>query len=1032
MTVLVHPDPVVLERELLARVDAAHPRQSAARTLVVVPTARLARHVERRLAGVRPAWLGLEALHLNALAYRILDDAGKKPPRVVSSLLLDAVLERVLTEHGANSWARFVRTRPGALGRLRAALDDLREAWIDPADVASCSEGGAERALAEVYRGYSDALARGARNGWGDRAALGRAALEHAEGFGAGSTAVFLHGAYELIGIHLDLLRALDRTTGVTALLPVRAGAPATAFAERFLHDFLLRDSETPEPIEAGDPTRPELAALYDEASRPAAGPVRFAFRHTQGEAAEVKVALREALESVRLGCPPEEIVVAARTLEPYAAALEEGFDAEDVPVSSSLAGPLRRYPTVRDFLLLLEVVGEDFPRRPTAELLRSPRIDWPSVAAGATPFELDRADRLSRQARILGGLDEWTTDLPRAGHGADERAARTIDSVLTALRAEIDPAPRSWSDHAARLGRSLRALFPHEGQGQAGEAVRRLEQLLLEMRGLETLVGEGTPIRFDEMRRWLEEAVAKTTLPLERRDQGGIRVLDLMQLRGLTCRRLHLLGLNSGLFPRIHRDDPILTERLAQKLRARVRRPLPVRAGAAEERLLLLLAVGAASEGVDVSWQRADEAGRAKTPSLALRELARLATGEPDVSALGTDHVPSHPEHVLVHLLARPGLLSPEEQLLLAALHSRGPQSLSALAARFPALAPGVAMLNATQGFRIVDPAFDGRIGAAAIQADVSVSALETLGRCPLRFFFQHLLGVRELDEPASALEITPRDLGLHVHDVLERLYGTLLAEGLFDGGSTTALRQRAAELLLGERPRILGELGARLARRLPVLGEHLHTSWLDAVRDFVNADLGWLGEHGLAPQALEQSREATFELEGSAALRIRARFDRSVPRDGGFLVGDYKTSGVLADRVNPTQMLKAQRLQVPLYALIAGPHSAVELLGVGPDFAYDDERGYRFRFGGFEKEVQERSFRETMRTLLELHQRGSFPLHKQDPGCGWCPYAAACRQNHPPTIDREAIASDSAAYRRLARKSARYPEAGGPGSPS
>ena len=39
---------------------------------------------------------------------------------------------------------------------------------------------------------------------------------------------------------------------------------------------------------------------------------------------------------------------------------------------------------------------------------------------------------------------------------------------------------------------------------------------------------------------------------------------------------------------------------------------------------LLLALLLGAARERIDISWQRADESGRSRTPSLALREVAR------------------------------------------------------------------------------------------------------------------------------------------------------------------------------------------------------------------------------------------------------------------------------------------------------------------------------------------------------------------------------------------------------------------------
>lgn len=1043
MKLLAHPDPFVLEGELLARVDAAHPARAVGRTLVVVPSAGLARHVQRRLAGIRRGWLGLEVLHLRELAHRVLERADEPAPRVLSDRLLDALLLRVLRARRDNAWSRFVASRPGAVGRLRGALSDLREAWIEPAAVAAGAGSDTESSLAEIYGGYCEALGELAGRGWGDDATLARAALDHAGEFVRGCGAVLLHGAYELIGIHLDLVRAFDRVCGVTALVAMRGGSPATGYAEAFAREFLGAEPAEPVPDRAGL-RRPDLAALYDESSRPAPAPQgHFEFRHAQGEAAEVKVALRWALEAVRVGCPPEEIVLAARTLEPYAPALEEAFEEAGVPWASSLGGPLRRHPAVRDFLLLLEVADEDFPRDATARLLRSPRIRWRSIARDLPQLYGDRADRWSRRARILGGIEEWTSDLPRwAGevqrHDEDasdpertairEEAARergaeagAIAGALTALRNEVAPAPRPWSDHAERLGDLLRSLFYEPDTEEGGAALELARGILREMGDLAVVAGEPGNVPFTRMRSWLDEAIDSSAVPLQRKDEGGLRVLDLMQLRGLTCRRLYLLGANSGVLPRSRRDDPILTDRLRRALRERTRRPLPLKEGAAaEERLLLALSLGAATERVAVSWQRADESGRAKTPSLALREVARLASGRPDAEALGPEHVPSHPTQALEHLLERPALLSPGEQVLLAALHSRGPAALGRLGQRFPELAPGLAMLGATQSFAIVDPSFDGRIGPPARSDSLSVTALERLGRCPLQHFFRDVLHVKELDEAARAIAVEPRELGSLVHDLLQRIYSSLIREGAFDA-PLPQLQRRARELLEGERTGLLGDYGRRLARRLPVLAARLERSWLDAVGSFLDADLAWLAERESRPDALEQGRAAALDLGQGRSIAVHGRFDRVSARDGRALVSDYKTSGKLAERCNVTQMLKGSRVQVPLYALLAGPEADVELLGIGPDFDARDEAGYRFRFAGFTDATRE-GFRETMRVLADLRAQGAFPL-KHGTHCAWCAYEQACRHVHPPTEEREKQAPDAARYHRLAGKQAQKP---------
>ena len=240
----------------------------------------------------------------------------------------------------------------------------------------------------------------------------------------------------------------------------------------------------------------------------------------------------------------------------------------------------------------------------------------------------------------MVGGLDEWhdllvewagrthgraersSDELERAAERAAERVveAKCIAGALQRLHERARPDDsRLWSAHADTLETLIADAFAMDDDVR-GEVI----QLLAEMRSLETVVGDTGTVGFTEMRHWLEAAIDRTERMPHRKDNGGIRVLDMMQLRGLTCRHLFLVGMNSGVLPRPPRPDPLLPDDLRAALGG-PGRPLALKKdGIKEERLLLCLTLGAATERIELTWQRADEAGRGRTPSLALRETAR------------------------------------------------------------------------------------------------------------------------------------------------------------------------------------------------------------------------------------------------------------------------------------------------------------------------------------------------------------------------------------------------------------------------
>jgi ATP-dependent helicase/nuclease subunit B len=1061
MRVLAHPDLHALERGLLDLVAQARDRAGPLRPiLILAPTSLLARHLRLRLAGRRPAWLGVEVWTFRGLAQRILEASPAAEIRLLSPRLLEALLVRCVPLGGR--LAVFLGRRPGALRGLADSLNDLREAGISAAATLAAASTAAEREVAEIYGAYERALEDLARRGLADEAGLVAAAARLAPAYARRYAAAFLHGAYELVGMQLDLLRAIHGASPVTVLLPLAPASAAGSYGERFATRHLAGSSGSIERLPdgpAGALLGARLEALYDEETRLDALPEGSGvLRHAQGAEAELGAALRRALAAVAEGVPPVEIALVARTLVPYGPSLERVLAAgreelEDpaarergrIACTTSLAYPLRRDPVVHDLLVLLRVVVREFPRADAVELLRSPRVRWHVLLGEGGRLRGDLAERWSRSAGILGGIREWTEDFPAWAARAtvpedlpdEEREERQrehawrrgevsrIARALAALDAWFRRKPaRAWGEHADRIEAALRELL---GQDTAADTppVRWVLELLEETRRVPAVTGaeDASPA---EVLEWLERAVDETELPHGEEDLGGIRVLDAMQARGLTFRRVFLLGVHASLFPRTPRGDPFLDDAFRRRLREETLRPLPVKLeGELEERLLLSMLLGSAGEGLEVSWQRADEAGRALAPSLALREIGRMVRGHPDLEWVreAAERVPSHPTGRLEHLERATGLLTGEEEALLVALRSPNPASArAALAGSRPDLARGLGLVQATESFAPRELAFDGRVGRLArVPETFTVSSLETLGQCPLRFFFGRVLAVRELEEAATPYDIPRQELGHHVHRILEAIYRRLLEEGRFGGGTLEELHARARELVEPTWAEEMREAEERRGRRLGLLWKLHAEQWKEALLRFVAADLERVVNDGWSVAALEQPVPGRLDLGGGIELALSLRFDRVLRRggDGETCIGDYKTGGALYRAADLKPMLRGHRVQVPLYHLTGG--GAVELMGVGP--RYEAEGGSRVVFQGFEREPDRTGFLETLRALVSLARSGRFPLNPEERRCGYCGYRPACRHNHPPTLEREDCALDAADLRALQEKSTNAP---------
>ncbi len=911
MKLVAHASPSILEAELLDRVAAAKTGNPLAPVLIVVPSRRLAEHVERRLVERFGAVLGVHVLHHRALAERVVEAAGAKNRRVLDEALLDTLFSDVLDRAAGGPLRDFVRDHPGAAFALRETLTDLREAGIEPsAAVATLS--GLEAETAILYARWSTALNELAERGDAvDDAGLAHAAAASAATFAAGFSAVFHHGAYDLIGVRVELLRSLDRGRELTFLLPA-------------------------DPVEGSGTFGLERARAIAASHEPVRhlerehAPAPVDFLNAQGARAELQTAAYEALAAVASGTPPHEVAILVRSFGPYAPALD---------------------------------------------------------------------------ALLYAGGPKWHTSYTRPLR-SDPQAA----SALRAIAAGAGRGPSGFRAHA------------DEFEAIADELTSNatLSGLFESMRDVETILGDHRRVSRDKALAWLDARADAATRAPDGADGPGVRILDAMQARGLTFAHVSLLGLNAGIFPRVAREDPFLADNSRRRLREATGRPLPIAAeSGGEERLLLAMILGATRDRLHVSWRRSDESARPLVASLALQDIARHSCpGSAATDVLREARsLPAHPRSRLEAWAHRPGLLEFRDETLLAALASEtGADAGPALAARRPDWAAGVRLLAATETFDPTPGRYDGRIGPSALPHRMTVTALETLGRCPLQFFFRHVLRVEPPRTPPTPFEADVAATGSRVHDALREVYTRLRDEGAFDGDGVGARVQRAHAILREAWNTAAGEDEAGRAAHFPLLSRIEDAQWLTTLGAFLDVDLQRLQGSGLVPEALEHDASASLP-GGPPGLLIRARFDRVLRGPDGPVVSDYKTGGKLKDRAQAGAMLSGAALQVPIYALLSG--SPVELLGVGRNH---DPAIDVVRFDGFKSDEQREGFLETLRVLCALADAGRFPIRPGD-HCDWCDYRSACRRGHPPTAFRDGHAADVKDARDCWSKTAKAP---------
>ena len=679
---------IIESSEAALRLEAAHEwlLTHAGRGAVIVGASRgAADDLARSVAKMRGGALGLHRFSFTQLAAHlaapVLASRGAVP---VTRVGTEAVAARATFEaqHGHElTYFAPVASTPGFPRALARTLNELALARVGPDALRRLPLGGAD--LAVLFERFDAQFTAASAT---DRATLFEAATEAADTF-SGRPLLMLDVALES-SVEFALAQHLI-AKAAPALVLVPFGDLATL-------EYLKALGVEPDvraPVASSDLTalRRNLFAGRQPPEREPTGEVRVF--SAPGESRECVEIARRILQEARDGTRFDEIAVALRAPAHYVGLLEDAFDRAGIPGWFE-RGARRPHPGGRAFLAILGCAVERLSALRFAEYLSLGQVPDPEEAARTPEPSVPADDSVTGFARV-----EPLPDEPEA----DERAVNTNADVENAVVAGALRAPWRWEklivDSAViggnpeRWRRRLRGLRG-EYDEQLREAQRedpesaRAGQLERDLANLAHLTGFALPVietlaswpraatwgewleRFGDLaprvlrrpgrvKRVLDElrpmsAIGPVTLEEARNILAErLRTLDEQppanrfgcvfvgtpqQLRGRVFKVVFVPSLAERLFPQTPREDPMLLD-------VEMRTPLGAGLFVQEdrlknERLMLRLAVGAATSRLWLSYPRLDVSGaRPRVPSFYMLDVMRAVTGKiPNHEALQRD----------------------------------------------------------------------------------------------------------------------------------------------------------------------------------------------------------------------------------------------------------------------------------------------------------------------------------------------------------------------------------------------------------
>ena len=1025
----------------------------------------LARAVAIDLGGA----IGLHRFSLAQFAARlaapVLAARGIAPVTFIGS---EAVAARATFEvRREHELAYFepVAGTPGFPRALARTLHEVMLANVGGDALARLPLGGSDLALLlERFEAQFDAAAAT------DRAALFAAATEAVDAI-AGSPLLLLDVPMDSQVEFTFAERLIDAASEALVTVP---------FGDLNALDRLrpLGRLDVLEPPGDGDLTalRRYLFAAKQPPERTARGDVRLF--SAPGEGRECVEIARRILDEARSGVRFDEIAVFLRSPREYVGLLEHAFDRAGIAAWFD-RGTRRPHPSGRAFLAILSCAVERLSAARFAEYLSLSQV--PDMTAGDPPADSPPpADDLLSG---FSGIDAAPDEPERPGREPDGDASEDAAVVAGTLRAPwkwerlivesavIGGDPRRWHRRLAGMAEQYQGLINEELREEpdsprllrlsrdAGnlkhlrefalpiidalaawplsatwsEWLDRFEALaprvlrkparVLRVVGELRPMGVIGPVTLEEARDVLRDRL--TTLdehpPVHR--YGRVFVGSPHQARGRAFRVVFVPGLAERMFPQKPREDPMLLD-------AEMRTPLD--AGLARqddraktERLLLRLAVGAATERLWLSYPRIDVGGaRPRVPSFYVLDVMRAITG----------HIPNHED--LQRAAEREGGarldwpapkqpdksiddvehdLSTLRELIEVPDRTRVRGHAHYLLRLNDALRRSVTSRWARarsrwlpqDGLVRVTPATAPMLATQRLHArPYSLSALQKFSTCPYQFVLSAIYRLEPNEEPEPLQRLDPLMRGALFHEVQAGVFRELHAD------RRLPLTPPGVPHALGVLTRVLARVAAEYEERLAPAIQHVWQQEIAAIgRDLrvwmrkLPESADWVPEYfeysfGLSDDGRDpRSEREPVLVNGRFLLRGSVDLVETRPGSQELRITDHKTG---RNRTTPRTVIGGGgTLQPVLYGLVV-EETLKRPVVAGRLF-------YCTAAGGFAEHViplsavNRRAGVEALEIVDRAIELGFLPAAPAERACAWCDFRTVCGPDEPKHVARK-----------------------------
>jgi CRISPR/Cas system-associated exonuclease Cas4 (RecB family) len=627
------------------------------------------------------------------------------------------------------------------------------------------------------------------------------------------------------------------------------------------------------------------------------------------------------------------------------------------------------------------------------------------AAVIGGDPARWERRLK-GKAAEFLAQFAEVTredADSPKAAAIARDRVRlEHLEAYAVPLMRELAswPASARWGEWLDRL------------QQLAPRVLRVPTYVLRVLADLRPMADVG-PVTLEEVRGVLTDRLRMVDAEPPARRYGRVFVGTPAQARGRVFRVVFVPGLAERMFPQKPRQDPMLLDTARQHIESAL---TTMTTRSRQERLLLHLAVGAATERLYVSYPRLDVVeARPRVPSFYALDVLRGATGRiPDHDEL-TEWAAAVADASLAWPAPSRADLAIDDQehdlsVLRHLLDADDPSNVRGHAQYMLRLNPALKRAVTERWARAERKwsTYDGIIRVAdrtraaldtqrLHERPYSLSALQKYSSCPYQFLLSAVYRLHAAEQPQPLQRMDPLTRGSLVHKIQATFFRELKRRGELP---VTSASLNAALTVLGEvtnavsdnwRDRLVPAIERVWDDEIAVIARDLR-GWLQGVAadgvewtpTYFELAFGLPIDEERDPNSLREhvTLEGRFKLHGSVDLVETHR------ATGQLRITDHKTG---KNRSTPGMVIKGGTvLQPVLYSMV------VEQAMRAP--VRESRLSYCTSAGGFSvfpialDANNRRLGVEALEIIDRAIETGALAAAPDEGACGWCDFRPVC----------------------------------------